>query len=243
MIFMAPTLVEFFVLVLFPDVTLPPFPQPQLNPISPGGTLMQQSAKLLLGLALTWASQAAPIQWTTAAGGNGHWYEYKSAISIFAPVAFSTALADATSSTHLGQTGYLVTITSQAEQDFIMSSFSFLSGFGGVGSFYIGASDDAVEGEWRWLGGPEAGTLLTSGFTNWLPGRPDNLSPGDDYAAVFFNVQNLNGAGWDDIGGANALGYVIEYNDVPPPNGAIPEPSTLGLSLAALAALLYQRRR
>ncbi len=204
---------------------------------------MHPSAKLLLGLALTWASQAAPIQWTTAAGGNGHWYEYKSAISIFAPVAFSTALADATSSTHQGQTGYLVTITSQAEQDFIMSNFSFLSGFGGGGSFYIGASDEAVEGEWRWLGGPEAGALLSSGFTDWFPGRPDDLSPGQDYAAVAFNIQDLNGAGWDDFGGADAFGYVIEYNDAPPATGAIPEPSTLCLSMAALAALFYQRRR
>jgi len=48
---------------------------------------------------------------------------------------------------YYGLRGYLATITSQVENDFIKGKTK------GVG--WIGASDAAVEGDWRWVTGPE----------------------------------------------------------------------------------------
>jgi len=104
------------------------------------------------------------VQWTTESGGNGHWYRYRSTISIFESFSFATAQAAAEARSHNGFDGYLATVTSQAEQDFINGSFSYLIGFGGSSSAWLGASDTAVEGEWRWRGGPEAGQLVRAGF-------------------------------------------------------------------------------
>lgn len=35
--------------------------------------------------------------------------------------------------------------------------------------FWIGLTDDSLEGQWEWLPSAE-----TSGFTDWAPGQPDN---------------------------------------------------------------------
>lgn len=213
---------------------------------------MHSTAKLLLALALAGASHAAPIQWTIASGGNGHWYEYVPSVSIFDTVLFSVAQSTAASSTHLGQPGYLVTVTSLAEQNFIVNSVILGSGrtvcfFGGgcPTSIWIGASDATVEGEYRWISGPEAGTLLSSGFTNWAGSEPSQSTPGHDYAQISFLAISPENATWraapDQPLGTG--GYVIEYGAAPPASsGAIPEPSTLALSALALGALLYRRR-
>lgn len=57
---------------------------------------------------------------------------------------------------HLGQTGYLGTIATQEEFDFVAPLG--ITGFGGV---WLGAPDAAAEGVWRWGQGPKAGELLS----------------------------------------------------------------------------------
>lgn len=191
------------------------------------------------------ATHAAPVQWTAAAGGNDHWYEYVPAISIFEPVSHATARAAALASTHLGLSGYLATVTSAAEQLFIQSSFPFLIGFGATGDAWLGASDAAVEGEWRWLDGPEAGELV--GYTNWAPGQPviDPGFPGYDYLTLYINAASPpTFYGWASKEAAGAFGYVIEYGAAaPPPGGTAPAPASLAAVLSGLALLGWQRRR
>ena len=70
------------------------------------------SAVLALGLASQ--ANAAPVQWSVADGGNDHWYEV--VWLGIGQITWNTANSSATSSSHLGQTGYLATITSAAEQ-------------------------------------------------------------------------------------------------------------------------------
>lgn len=171
-------------------------------------------------------SPAAPVQWTSAMGGNNNWYDYVPG-NIFDPFSFGTARAAALASTHLGMSGYLATVTSLAEHQFIRGSFGFLAGFGNTGNQFLGASDADVEGVFRWLDGPEAGQTLS--YTNWATGQPTGSGDG---LAMLINY-NFGGAeGWVDTNGA--FGYVIEYGDGVA-NSAVPEPSTILLLAGGLA--------
>lgn len=107
-----------------------------------------------------------------------------------------------------GQAGHLVTITSAAENTFVRNLIT--SG----GSIWLDASDAAVEGEWRWMSGPDAGQLFWLGtatgsaqngyYTNWNGGEPNNSSNED-------GVQLFSGGGWNDINTGSNFGYVIEW--------------------------------
>ncbi len=180
---------------------------------------------------------AAPIQWTTASGGNGHWYEYVPAVSIFAPVGFDAARSAALASTHMGMPGYLATITSAEEQQFVQSSFGFLTGFGFSGTAFLGATDAAAEGEFRWLDGPESGQLVS--YTNWLPGYPNTTT--GDILHLFISYASIGSPqfGWLNSG-TQALGYVVEYSGTA--DGEVPEPGTALLALAGLAGIAWRRR-
>ena len=61
--------------------------------------------------------------------------------------SWTAARDEAAATKYYGLQGYLATITSLAENNFIQTKTK------GVG--WIGASDAAVEGDWRWVTGPE----------------------------------------------------------------------------------------
>lgn len=197
------------------------------------------AAATLLTLPAT--AEAQLVQWTIASGGNDHWYEYVPAPSIFAPVSFATAQAAAGASTHLGLQGYLATVTSAAEQTFLNGAFSYLFGFGATSTTWLGASDAAVEGEWRWLGGPEAGQLV--GYTDWIPGHPVNAPGFEDYdfLTLYINAAGTPPVfGWASAQSSGALGYIVEYGAGSVP--AVPEPSTAVLLAAGLVMLGWTAR-
>ena len=132
---------------------------------------------------------------------NGHIYEYVSG-----NITWSAARTASTGSTYDGATGYLVTITSQEEQDFINARVSQ--------KYWMGLSDKDVEGTFEWMDGPEAGTVIrtSSGnvsgqYNNWASGQPD----GADYVLGNFNS---NGQ-WDDDNdnSGQVNGYIVEYGE------------------------------
>lgn len=198
------------------------------------------------------AATAAPVQWSAAAGGNDHWYEYVTTGSIFSGVGFDTARSAALSSTHQGLQGYLATVTSAAEQAFIESAgFPFLYGFGGTSSAWLGGSDAAVEGTWRWLDGPEAGQAM--GYSNWFPGQPVAAPGYEDYDLLVLRIGNsVQGSapvfGWVNWSPSDrTLGYLVEYGTASGggttnPN-PVPEPPVLLLVAAALGLAAWRRRR
>jgi hypothetical protein len=188
---------------------------------------------------------AAPITWSSGTGANNHSYDV-----VFGVLTWTQA-RDAAAALNLnGAQGYLVTITSQAENDFLTSNFAASSG--SPASAWIGAADLAVESEWRWVTGPEAGTQFWQGdqftgsttapfnFAKWGRSEPNNHNTGGPNAEDFgvFALRTLGPTiafgEWgdaDDLGtNASIVGYLVEY-DTP----AVPEPSGLALALTALA--------
>lgn len=89
-------------------------------------TALSASAAALRGSTLFAVSAAAiPVQWSAASGGNDHGYEY-----VAATLTWSDASTAAAASSWLGLNRYLVTITSAAEQAFLLD----LAGDGQTGA-------------------------------------------------------------------------------------------------------------
>ncbi|WP_243138245.1 lectin-like protein [Heliorestis acidaminivorans] len=81
--------------------------------------------------------------------------------------------------------GQLVTITSKQEQDLI----NHLLTYGKRQYYWMGASDEEVEGQWGWVTGEPFR------YTNWAPGEPNNYG-GENYMALL----RTNGL-WNDLFG------------------------------------------
>ncbi|WDP88575.1 MAG: PEP-CTERM sorting domain-containing protein [Desulfobacter sp.] len=162
---------------------------------------------------------------------NGHYYEYVNAQSI----DWNTALTAASGLSYLGNQGYLATITSQEENDFL---YSLVQPYRNPDSPYydnawIGGSDEGDEGNWTWRTGPEAGQTFF--YENWGGAEP-NGGIRENYTRFIWSNGNWNDIAPNDKWGK---GYLVEYNSAP-----IPEPTTvilLGLGLLSLAGL--NRRR
>ncbi|NQZ14686.1 MAG: hypothetical protein HRT94_07680 [Alphaproteobacteria bacterium] len=107
-------------------------------------------------------------------------------------------------------TGHLATITSQAENDFVFGLLTATS--------WLGGSDNAVEGEWRWVEGPEAGQQFWQGlaggsavngaYTNWAAGEPNQFfGPGNPENYAHMRADGL----WNDLPENRNLNYIIEW--------------------------------
>jgi len=91
--------------------------------------------------------------------------------------------------------GYLATVTSEAENDFVYNKLASLSPYEMV---WIGATDEAEEGVWEWIGGEDWD------YTNWPGDEPNNSSGIEHYLVYFTHQDPLGRAGlWNDLGTGN----------------------------------------
>ena len=122
---------------------------------------------------------------------GGHYYTPTSG-----PKDWQNAQAEAAS---LG--GNLVTVNSQAEQDFLRRVF--FSDAKRYDLYWIGLNDLAEEGTFVWA----SGQPVT--YTNWAPGEPNDFPPGED-AVVINWITDLNNGAWNDFPADQKLTGIIE---------------------------------
>ncbi|MHB1316335.1 MAG: lectin-like protein [Minisyncoccota bacterium] len=145
---------------------------------------------------------------------NGHLYQFVSG-----SYNWGAAKTAAEGQTAYGATGYLATITSLAENNFVYTRIS--------GDGWLGATDSEVEKTWKWVTGPETGTsffqenpsggggsAISSRFNAWAIGEPNDYSPGEDCAYMYASQSGK----WNDFPCSASQGYVVEFGA----DGALP---------------------
>jgi len=135
---------------------------------------------------------------------NGHFYR-----PISSPATYDNSKVLSNQQTFKGQTGYLVTITSSTEENFIFANVP-------QSNIWFALSDRLQEGYWRVDAGPENGTLINIGnyngnpqsgtYQNWCGGEPNDAG-GEDYAVTKWG----SGGCWNDLPGSWSNPYIVEF--------------------------------
>ena len=136
---------------------------------------------------------------------NGHFYR-----PLSTGANFANAITLSSQQTFKGQTGYLVTITSNDEDLFIFNNVP-------QSNIWFAADDRTTEGRWVIRDGPELNTLLRIGnasginqqgvYNNWAGGEPNDWGGNEDAAVTKWG----GGFQWNDLSVANVNAYVVEF--------------------------------
>jgi RNA binding exosome subunit len=138
------------------------------------------SVCVVLGLVLAFICREA---WADSAmiqnPDNGHYYQrIDSTMNWHAAKAYCKSVG-----------GYLATITSEGEHNFVYDNLVSNSPLS-----WIGATDEAVEGTWEWVTGEPWD------YTNWASGEPNNCSGIEHY--LMYRASGF----WNDLAGCNDRG-------------------------------------
>ncbi len=206
------------------------------------------SVVAILGLAVwTNSARAIPLEWSAGSGGNGHFYE---AMNVPSGISWSDAEAQASLLQFDGVQGYLATITSAAENNFVFSAVadnpSLWNGQGPWLGGYRDPSDPNYSQDpnsaWHWVTGEPWS------YVNWAPGEPNQgFSTPTNYLQYFIDTTLSTGDPapyWNDTFDTNpnpsqpVLGYIVEFSVLPPTvSSGVPEPVTTVLSILSLGVI------
>ena len=124
--------------------------------------------------------------------------------------------------------GDLAVINNAAENDWIYNTFS---NFGGLSRrLWIGLTDQAQEGVFRWVDGS------TPSYTNWFTSQPDNGSGGlPEHFVHLDGPTDIYPSQWNDLPDVVLGTYGVAE--------VIPEPSIYAYSLVILTTSILRRKR
>jgi hypothetical protein len=203
---------------------------------------MNSSRLVIIGLAIsscTHATSAAPILWDLASGGNGHYYDRIDESGL----TWDQANGTASSLTHNGLPGHLVTITSSDEQDFLVNNVQLPGNL----RFWLGGFQDTSapdysepDGGWTWVTGENFNYTNWNQSTNPNQDQPNNFNNfPENYLGTYVNVWKWNdlpnnvGAFFGTV--QIPIGFVVEFEPVP-------EPATAVLAAICVGSLFVRRR-
>ena len=155
---------------------------------------------------------------------TSHFYEY-----VAGSTTWTNAYTVSSAKSYFGRAGYLATILSEAENNFIWKLMSSDAWFGASDDYgYINtakgstvyANQAASEGKWHWVTGPEKGqnfsngntpstTLVSGMYHKWAGGEPNGTSE------AFGQFYSSNNGQWNDLANSSLPGYICEYGDMP----------------------------
>ena len=153
-----------------------------------------------------------------------HFYEYVPSLGI----SWTDAKVAAESRSYFGLKGYLATVMAADEAQ--------LTGKQSSGAGWLGGTDSASEGTWRWVTGPEGlassgqGTVFWNGqvsgttpnFAFWNIGEPNQFGNREEDYVHITDPTVGNPGSWNDLilngdptGFSQPKGYIVEYGGMP----------------------------
>jgi hypothetical protein len=170
---------------------------------------MKRAILLIQAIVLTALLGSFGTARAQTAGPDGHYY----AVVLEPNLLWEDARIEAAASTFNGLHGYLATITSQEEDQFIDSLRRQVSSNSIV---WVGASQHTnalSSGDgWVWINGEGVLQGQNGGatYSNWLPGEPNDA--GGPNSEQFLAVGSSNRFGWSsEPDNRQVQGYVVEY--------------------------------
>ena len=168
---------------------------------------------------------------------NGHYYE---AVADF-DLDWAVANAKARERSYAGFSGYLVSVTSEQENYFIVTNFPQAPRDGYWLGGYQAPGSEEPAGGWGWTTGEPWV------YTNWAPNEPSNHSNITNETALHYvpdsDLAHVSGQ-WNDLDATKPPrfyyqpgGYIVEYSALP----AVPEPASLALMAFGVALLCSLR--
>ncbi|OAI18648.1 hypothetical protein A1359_04640 [Methylomonas lenta] len=176
---------------------------------------------------------------------NGHYYELHTFTDDWR-LDWVDAKNFAESLTFLGGSGYLATVTSQNEDDFLWNTL------GAQGSFLGGIDTSGNETNWQWVTGE------AFSYTNWVTGEPNNwqdnspLTPNnEDYLMYWWPGNNYTGH-WNDTNVDSSFmdnnqlkyttrGFVVEYTPTAT-SPIVPIPHSIWLFASGILLMLKRQK-
>jgi hypothetical protein len=143
---------------------------------------------------------AQPTQWSSASGGNDHWYEL-----IPTPATWEQANALASASSWNGVAGHLATLTSAAENDFVHQFILNPNpGDAWLGAYQEPYNNPDPNAGWHWVTGEPWS------YTNWYQSvmytEPNDWGGPEFYLQFFWTDPR-----WCDNNASPAFSYIVEY--------------------------------